>query len=125
MKYLTALLLMASVIPAYALTTFQNSCSNIQFAYAKNQPTIQAVCLKADGATNSTSLVLKGISNNNGILTQGTGASSFQKSCGNIQIQVDGPNTTLTAICATSSGQSNSTSLPLRGIDNHNGTLTQ
>ena len=110
---------------AFAASTFQNSCSNIGFAYQGSAPALTAVCLKSDGSPNSTSLVLQGISNENGKLVQGSGASSFQKSCGNIQIVVDGSNVTLSAYCRTSSGGSNATSLPLNGIGNNNGTLTQ
>jgi hypothetical protein len=69
--------------------------------------------------------MLQGISNQNGTLTQGSGASTFQQSCGNIQIIVTGPNLLLSAICRTSSGGSNSTSLSLDNISNNNGTLAQ
>jgi CVNH domain len=78
-----------------------------------------------DGTPNPTSLILQGISNQNGTLTHGAGASSFQQSCGNIQILVTGPNTLLSAICRTTSGSSNSTSLSLDNISNNNGTLAQ
>lgn len=112
--------------PALASSSFQNTCSNIDFAYAaNNDATLKAVCLRSNGTANATSLVLQGISNQNGKLTQGSGASSFQKSCGNIHIVVDGANVTLAAYCRTSSGGSNSTSLPLNNISNQNGTLKQ
>lgn len=112
--------------PALAANTYQDTCSNIAFAYSGNDASITAVCLKADGTPNATKLILKGISNQNGKLTQGTGASTFQKSCGNIQIIVgNGPNTTLSALCRASSGSSIATSLPLNGIANNNGNLVQ
>jgi hypothetical protein len=112
--------------PAFAANTFQNTCSEIRFAYKGSEATLQAVCLKQDGSPNATSLVLQGISNQNGKLTQGTGPSTFQKSCGNIQILVsNGPNATLSALCRDTSGGSQPTSLSLNGIANNNGTLVQ
>ena len=120
----TAAVLAAS--PAFADNTYQNTCSNIAFAYSGNDAAINAVCLRADGTPNATKLILQGISNQNGKLTQGTGPSTFQKSCGNIQILVgNGPNSTLSALCRTTSGSSNATSLSLNGIANNNGNLVQ
>ena len=111
---------------ALAESTFPYTCSNIDFAYsASNQATIKAVCLRANGTANATSLVLQGISNQNGALKKGSGASSFQQSCGSIRILTSGPNVTLSAYCRTTSGSSNSTSLSLDGISNQNGVLTQ
>ena len=94
---------------------------------AGNNASIQAVCLRANGTANATSLILQGISNQNGKLTQGTGPSTFQQSCGSIQILLDngGPNVILSAVCRTTSGQFLSTSLPLNNINNTNGNLTQ
>ena len=105
-------------------STFQQTCSNINFAYSGNSPTIQAVCLTMAGTPHSTSLVIQGISNQNGNLTNSGGTSSFQQSCGNIQIGVTTSSATLTAFCRTTSGSSNSTSIPLTGISNSNGNLT-
>ena len=120
----TAAVLLAT--PAFADNTYQNTCSNIAFAYSGNDAAITAVCLKADGTPNATKLILKGISNQNGKLTQGTGASTFQKSCGNIQIIIgNSPNTTLSALCRMSNGSSIATSLSLNGIGNNNGNLVQ
>jgi hypothetical protein len=118
-------LLAAAMSPALAQNSFQNTCSEFHFAYSGANPTLQAVCLKTDGAPNATSLTLQGIQNDNGILKQGTGPSAFQKSCGSIQILVDGPDVTLAALCKTVSGQYNSTSLPLNNINNDNGKLVQ
>ena len=124
--YLAAALLALTAAPALADNSYQNTCSNIAFAYSGNDAALTAVCLRADGTPNATKLILQGISNQNGKLTQGSGASSFQKSCGNIQILVgNGPNTTLSALCRTSSGGSNATSLSLNGISNQNGNLQQ
>jgi CVNH domain len=111
---------------AFADNSYQNTCSEIRFAYSGKNATMQAVCLRADGTPNATSLVLQGISNQNGKLVQGSGPSTFQMSCGNIQILNDnGPNTTLSAICRTTSGASIATALPLNNIANNNGTLVQ
>ena len=124
--YLAAALLTLAAAPALADNSYQNTCSNIAFAYSGNDAAITAVCLKSDGSPNATKLILQGISNQNGKLTQGSGTSSFQKSCGNIQILVgNGPNTTLSALCRTAAGTSNATSLPLNGISNQNGNLQQ
>ncbi|HEV2630387.1 MAG TPA: CVNH domain-containing protein [Pseudolabrys sp.] len=120
----TAAVLLAT--PALASNTYQNTCSNIAFAYSGNDAAITAVCLKADGSPNATKLILQGISNQNGKLTQGSGASTFQKSCGNILIIVgNSPNTTLSALCRMSNGSSTATSLSLNGIANNNGNLVQ
>jgi len=121
-----ALLLAVIASAAFASSTFQNTCSNISFAYANGQPALQATCLTASGSPNPSSLVLQGISNSNGKLVQGSGASTFQQSCGNIQIVVNSTSqVTLTAYCRTGSGSSNATSLPLNNIGNNNGNLSQ
>jgi uncharacterized protein (UPF0333 family) len=119
-----ALLLIAVAGAAFASSTFQGSCSNITFAYANNQAALQAVCLRANGTANPSTLLLQGIGNNNGTLVQGSGASTFQQSCGNIQIQVQGSQVVLSGLCRTGGGASNPTSLPLNGIGNNNGNLT-
>jgi CVNH domain len=118
-------LLAATVSPALAASSFPYTCSEFRFAYSGANPTLQAVCLKADGSPNATSLTLEGIQNQNGVLSQGSGASAFQKSCGSIQILVDGPDVTLAAMCKMTSGNFNSTSLPLNNINNDNGKLVQ
>jgi hypothetical protein len=127
-RYVFSACLLASlaVSPAFAENTFQNTCSEIRFAYDGNNATIKAMCLRANGTANATSLTLQGISNQNGKLTQGTGPSTFQQSCGNIQILVNnGPNATLSALCRTTSGSSVATSLSLNNISNNNGNLQQ
>jgi hypothetical protein len=111
--------------PAFAENTFQNSCSEIHFAYSGNQPTLKAVCVKPDGTANPSTLPLQGISNQNGILTRRGGPSNFHQTCGNIEIIIAGPNTTLSAICKTNNGSANSTSLSLDNIRNNNGNLSQ
>ncbi len=124
-KLLLPVILFVGFAQLATASTFQNTCSNIGFGYGNGTDALlKAACLQADGKAVPASLALQGISNQNGKLTQGSGASSFQQSCGNIQILVDGPDVTLSAICRTSSGHANETSLPLRGISNNNGALT-
>jgi len=115
----------ATVAPSFAASSFQYTCSNIAYAYSGNNAVLQAVCLRANGTPNPSTLVLQGISNQNGKLVQGSGPASFQQSCGNILIAVSGANVTLSAYCRTTSGSSNPTSLPLNNINNNNGNLTQ
>jgi hypothetical protein len=127
-RYLLSACMLAGIaaVPALAANTFQITCSEIHFAYSGNNATLQAVCLRANGTPNQTSLTLQGISNQNGKLVQGSGASTFQQSCGNIQVLVDnGPGVTLSAICRTTSGGANPTSLSLNNIANDNGKLVQ
>jgi len=117
--------LATTVSPAFAESTFPYTCSEIRFAYTGSDATIKAVCLKRDGTPNATSLTLQGISNENGILKQGSGPSTFQKSCGDIRVIVNGPVVILAALCRTTAGSSNSTSLSLNNISNNDGNLTQ
>ena len=118
-------LVLGAASPAAAASGFQNTCSNISFAYnAASAAVVNAMCLRADGSANGTSLVLNGISNQNGNLTVGGGASTFQKSCGNIQITANAQGATLSALCRNSGGGSNATSIPLNNIGNNNGNLT-
>jgi hypothetical protein len=127
-RYLLSACLLAGLAgtPGLAANTFQNTCSEIHFAYAGRNATLQAVCLRADGTPNQTSLTLQGISNQDGKLTQGSGQSTFQHSCGNIQILVpNGPGVLLSALCHMTNGSTNPTSLPLNNIANNNGTLVQ
>ncbi|HEY2069192.1 MAG TPA: CVNH domain-containing protein [Rhizomicrobium sp.] len=113
--------------PASANSSFTQTCSNIGFAYSGSSPTLVAVCLNDKNAPHATSLVLKGISNDKGLLTlsPGGGTSSFQMSCGSIKVDVNGPVVTLSAYCKVSSTQFNSTSLSLNNINNSNGNLVQ
>lgn len=106
-------------------STFQNYCSNIEFLLDDNKPTLQAVCPKDDGKFITSTLTLENIGNVDGVLTEADGNSTFQQSCGNIQIQVDGPFVTLTAVCFNTSGQPVSTSYDLNGISVDDGQLTQ
>jgi CVNH domain len=123
--FLTAGMLFAAATPSLAANTYQNTCANVAFAYSGNNASLQAVCLRADGTPNPSSLMLQGISNQNGTTDTRVRREHVQQSCGNIQIIVTGPNSLLSAICRTSSGGSNSTSLSLDNISNNNGTLAQ
>ena len=119
-------LLAATISPALADSTFPNTCSEIQFAYdAASDATIKAVCLRADGSANPTSLTLQGISNENGMLKQGGGPATFQKSCGNIRIIANGTGVLLSAQCRNTAGMFIPTSLTLNNISNQNGKLVQ
>lgn len=125
-KLLTALLLTAASAVAQAgPSSFQLTCSNVRVVYQGNQPAITATCLTAAGTPNDTSLIINGVSNQNGVLTQGGGASSFQQSCGNIRIDSSISGATLAAFCRTAAGAFNNTSLPLQNISNQNGVLRQ
>ena len=121
-----ALTAAAFASPASAASTFPNTCSNTSFQWsASGQATVVSTCLQANGMPHSTSLVLMGISNVNGKLTQGSGDSTFQKSCGSIQVLANTPNVVLSAYCRASSGASDATSLSLNNIGNNNGNLVQ
>lgn len=122
---ISALLCAASTGTAMAASsTFQNTCSNITFTYSGNDAAVQATCLTAAGTPNNTKLVIMGISNQNGQLTSGSGASTFQQSCGNIQVSATPSGAMLSAICRTAAGDANATTTPLNGINNNNGNLS-
>jgi len=104
-------------------STFQKTCSEIRFAYQGNNATIQAVCLRADGSAVAASTPIMGISNQDGVLTMSGGASSFQQSCGNIQLEVLLDSVTLTANCRRANGQFLETAIDINGINNSNGAL--
>ena len=120
----TAILALGVIAAQAAPSTFQQTCSNIEFSYSGSNAAVSATCLKRDGTPNSTSVLIQGVSNQNGKLTQGSGASSFQASCGNIQIIVDGPFVSISAICRASNGSSNSSTIDLLGVKNNNGVLS-
>lgn len=107
-------------------STFQQTCSNYSFAYIGSDAGITATCLKSDGTPNETSVTIDGISNQDGHLTNSGGASSFQQSCGSIEISSHGPDAVvLYAACRMSNGQSLSTSIEIGGISNVDGVLTK
>jgi hypothetical protein len=113
--------------PAFAQTpvqnTYQNSCSNISFVFVNNAPAMRATCRTNNNTYNVSTLLLAGIANNDATLSQGSGPSTFQSTCGNIQILVDGPVTTLSAICLNKDKSAQPASLSLNGITNNNGNL--
>jgi len=111
--------------PVFASSSFQNTCSNIKFTYVGNMATLKATCLKRNGTANQSTLAIKGIGNNNGnLVKESMGASTFQKSCGNIQITAVDPSTVnLSAFCRTMGGSSKKTSISLDGIENNDGSL--
>jgi CVNH domain-containing protein len=122
----SAILAAVAATPALAASSFQNTCSNVAFVYSGNNAALDAVCLRANGTPNHTTLNLPGISNQNGNLVQGSGASTFQESCGHILINVvDFTEVTLSAFCRKVDGSFNRTSVPLNNISNQNGVLTQ
>ncbi|CAN0033517.1 unnamed protein product [Chrysoparadoxa australica] len=106
-------------------STFQNTCSNIAFQYGSDgSAQIAAVCLKANGMPNQTSIAMPPIGNNNGMLEMGGNAATFQMSCGNIMLEAEVDGVTLYANCRTSIGEFMETSIPVSGINNSDGTLT-
>lgn len=105
-------------------SSFQNTCSNFQFSYLGNDAGITATCLTSNGDANQTSIVIRGISNQNGILTQDGAPSSFQKSCGNIGLWSDLRSVTLTANCRAPNGEFIETSIEIDGISNQDGVLS-
>jgi hypothetical protein len=84
--------------------------------------TITAQCKTKQGINKNASILIKGISNNNGML-QFVGfavESSYQHSCENINIS----GATLTAQCRTRQGILNNASILVPGIHNIDGNLS-
>jgi hypothetical protein len=119
----SAMLATIPVNPAFAApsspSSYQSSCQSISVAGA----TLSARCRRIDGTFNSTSILIRGIYNNNGNLRY-TGspaaASSYQSSCQSISVA----GATLSARCRRINGTFNSTSILIRGIYNNNGVLS-
>ncbi len=110
------------VNPAFAAptspSTYQSSCNNIRVVGA----TLTARCRRINGTFNNSSILIRGIYNNNGVLrytASATAASSYQSSCGNISVT----GATLTARCRRINGTFNNSSILIRGIYNNNGVL--
>ena len=103
---------------AAAISSFQSSCRNISIS----GDTLSASCRRVNGTFNKTSILIRGIKNNNGNLVSIglNDASSFQSSCRSISITGD----TLSASCRRVNGTFNKTSTLIRGIKNNNGNLT-
>ena len=104
-------------------STFQRSCSAIHFALSNGNPAVQANCKRINGTSKTSTLVLRGISNEDGKLVQGSGVSSFHRSCTTIAISVVGQAVVLAAQCRPVNGAAVSAVLALDGIDNINGDL--
>jgi hypothetical protein len=110
-------------------STFQYTCSNIRFEYANNRASVQGGRARGDVPAHGRNsrrvdAHAPGHQQSERVLQRAMGESSFQKSCGNIQITVSGLQVMLTAMCRTMSGTSLAASLPLNGISNRNGVLT-
>jgi hypothetical protein len=110
-----------SLAAADSPSTYQRSCRNIDVIGA----TLKGECLKRNGTDyNSTSILIRGIYNNDGTLTYTRNASepsSYQNSCNNLSI---GPaKTTLRATCRKRDGRPNGSRIEIRGIDNNNGSF--
>ncbi|KAB8331488.1 hypothetical protein SD80_023610 [Scytonema tolypothrichoides VB-61278] len=108
--------------PALAAPTdpssYQNSCQNIGVSGA----TLTAQCRRRNGTFNNTSILIRGIYNDDGNLrytSNATAASSYAASCQNIRVS----GATLTAQCRRRNGTFNNTSILIRGIYNDNGVL--
>jgi hypothetical protein len=102
-------------------STFQQSCRNFRLAGA----TLTAECLRINRTYNTTAILIRGIYNNNGILTytsNPTAASSYQSSCENIKLSFG--NDSLEARCRESDGDYQNSKIKIRGISNSNGNLT-
>lgn len=113
-----------SASAAFADSSFQDTCSNIRFAYINDAAAVKAVCLTRNGMANRTALRIRGIGNDNGRLVYSGGESSFQRSCGNIRIIVkNSRRVILSAFCRTRSGDSRHTHISLDGIANIDGNL--
>jgi hypothetical protein len=99
-------------------SSYQSSCQNINITGA----TLSARGRLANASTKSTSILIRGIENQNGSLTYSRNpkvASSYQLSCKNI----DNTGATLLARCRLVNGSTKSTSILIRGIENQNGNL--
>ena len=100
-------------------SSYQSYCQNIKI----NGATLSARYRLVKGSTKSTSILIRGIENQNGNLTYSRNpraASSYQASCKNI----DNTGATLLARCRLVNGSTKSTSILIRGIENQNGNLT-
>lgn len=111
-----AIVCAAGYARAQSASSFQQSCNNIQVSGS----TLSASCRRVDGSFNNTSILIRGIANNDGRLqVTGTGPSSFQDSCSDISVA----GSTLSANCRKMDGSFNRTSILIPGIANNNGNL--
>ncbi|MDF5728388.1 MAG: CVNH domain-containing protein [Rhizonema sp. PD38] len=103
---------------AVEASNFQHSCNHISIA----RDTLSARCRRVNRSFNNTSILTRGIENNNGklVFTNLNNPSNFQSSCNSISISGD----RLSARCRRVNGRFNDTSLHIPGIKNNNGNLT-
>lgn len=120
----SAILTLCSPLAWSASSSFQNSCSNIKWSVSENGLRVSAQCQTQNGAYNATSILVRGLSNENGRLVITPGEStSFQHSCRSININPYTNQVTLSAICKTRTGSDNQTDIELTNIENRNGKL--
>ncbi|MBW4634805.1 MAG: CVNH domain-containing protein [Iphinoe sp. HA4291-MV1] len=99
-------------------STYQSSCSKISVSGA----TLSASCRRKNGKFKSTSILIRGIENNDGNLSyfRSTSPSTYQSSCSKISVS----GATLSASCRRKNGKFKSTSILIRGIENNDGNLS-
>ena len=81
--------------------------------------TLSALCRRANGTWNQTTIEMDGIENNDGRLQLSGGASSYQRSCRDIGANGD----MLGATCQRRDRSWNETTIEVPGIANINGVL--
>ena len=98
-------------------SNYHLNCTNISI----EGNVISAICQRRDGSWKQTSITLKGIENNDGILevTDPEQASNFLLNSMNIAIHED----VLSATCRRNDGLWNESSIVLNGIENIDGNL--
>src|ERR1035437_437658 len=104
-------------------STFQNSCSAIQFTLLDGKPALRAQCRRINQTVKTSTLVLRGISIENGQFVQGVGPSSFHQSCDSVVISTQGSIVLLSALCRMVNGAVVKAQLPLQEIENIDGNL--
>ena len=116
LTFVISVICATSYARAQSASSFQQSCNNIQVSGS----TLSASCRRMDGSFNNTSILIRGIANNDGRLQfTGTGPSSFQDSCSDISVA----GSTLSANCRKMDGSFNRSSILIPGIANNNGVL--
>jgi hypothetical protein len=99
-------------------SSFQHSCNHISIV----GDTLSARCRRANRSINNTSILIRGIENNNGklVFTNLNNPSTFQSSCKSISVSED----RLSARCRRVNGSFKDTNIKIPGIKNNNGNLT-
>lgn len=101
-------------------SSYQNSCTDLNVTGA----TLSGKCRRRNGRDRRTSILIRGIYNNNGTLTytnDPTAVSTYQNSCDNTRLAPT--NTTLLATCRQINGDFNDSRIQIRGIYNNDGFL--